>query len=712
MDNLFGELKRRNVFRVAVAYLIVGWIVVQVTDVAVPALFLPDWVPTLVFYFGLIGFPFAILFAWAFELTPDGVKKTSDVDSGASVTSQTGKKLEYMIIAGLVVAVAFLVLKPDDLWQGGGESAGTASAAPSIAVLPFEDFSPERDQEYFSSGIAEEILNLLAKTEALRVAARTSSFAFRGAEDDIRDIGRKLNVATVLEGSIRKSGGTLRITAQLINVEDGYHIWSETYDRELRDVFAIQDEIAASILQSLKVHLLGEVVEQTAVRAANMDAYNTYLIGRQRMSQQTKADTEAAKEKFEEAIALDPTFAPARAQLVMAALELERLASFGSDKEATKTATDDIALPQLAEANRLAADLPEVAAVQGLYHLRRFRYGQARENLDRAIALNPNFAQAYLWRADVSYEESDFKAMLADREMAYQMDPMSLEISRELANDYRSFWRPDDAERIIQRMFDLRPGHADAYWAKITNLGAQGKYAEAIPVLEEAAERYTDQDRFKNYLTIALIYIGEPDAARAVGQEWAGLQIALGDGRMEDALEEIEERLAGEDRSEWLWAARSYYRQTDDKENLGKILAEQIAGFERRGVPWTERCDGYLIEALRFAGMPEGTDTMMAECRERTEGRLKAGYLCPCSWFNLVEFALLEGRYEDAVMRANEWLDKGDSWHTMEIDTFMNMLRDQPEYDSLLRRNRDQMARQRRIYLEAKAAAASPDQSP
>ena len=262
---LLAELKRRNVFRVGVAYVLLAWVVIQVTDTVGPALNLPEWTLTVVTWFGVIGFPFALFFAWAFELTPSGIKREKDVDRTESVTHSTGRKIDFVIIGLLVVALLSVVIFDDSPpavpGAKGGPVAETAAepdanrSYDSIGVLPFENMSSDPEQDYLSDGIAEELLNALAKLQNLQVAARTSSFAFKGQNQNITEIGSKLNVDTILEGSVRKSGDRLRITAQLIDTADGYHLWSETYDREVTDVFKIQDDITTAIVAALRVHL-------------------------------------------------------------------------------------------------------------------------------------------------------------------------------------------------------------------------------------------------------------------------------------------------------------------------------------------------------------------------------------------------------------------------------------------------------------------------
>ena len=264
--NFFSELKRRNVVRVAVAYGVMGWLVLQILDVVVDPLNLPDWTASLVIVLLAIGLPIALLFAWAFELTPEGMKKTAEVDADASITHNTGQKLNYFIISALVIAVGFLLY--DRQPAGPDNMEDTVS----IAVLPFVNMSADPDQEYFSDGITEEILNTLVKVPGLMVAARTSAFAYKGQNRDVREIGAELGVDTIVEGSVRRAGDDLRITAQLIRVEDGFHLWSETYDRKYENVFAIQEEIASSIATAVALPLGLDAGALVTSRMSNMEA--------------------------------------------------------------------------------------------------------------------------------------------------------------------------------------------------------------------------------------------------------------------------------------------------------------------------------------------------------------------------------------------------------------------------------------------------------
>jgi len=401
-----AELKRRNVFRVGTAYAVLGWVVIQVTDTVGPVLHLPDWTLALVTWIGIIGFPFALFFAWAFELTPQGLKREEDVDRSSSITNVTGRKLDFVIIGLLAVAVVFLVLDNYVLKGNTADEAGAAGAASesakgrpgydSIAVLPFVNMSNDPEQAYLSDGLAEELLNLLARIKGLKVAARTSSFAFRGEEQDIRKIGDALQVSTVLEGSVRKSGQRIRITAQLIDVANGYHLWSETYDRDLTDIFQIQDEISAAIVTALRVHLDAQAA--TVSRVTDIAAYDLYLQGRHLRREPRPGNTRKALDLFRQASDADPEFAAAWAAQAAAVIDL-RETQYGGEIPAAEA----FALAQSDIERALALDplLAEAYVSQSMLDWDRYRFDDALASIDKAIAINPNLAEAHKQRAVV-----------------------------------------------------------------------------------------------------------------------------------------------------------------------------------------------------------------------------------------------------------------------------------------------------------------------
>ncbi len=337
MGSLFGELKRRNVVRVGAAYIIVGWIVVQIAQLLFEAFGTPDWVIKTVIVLIAIGFPFALLFAWAFEITPEGVKKTREVDLSASLTHSTGKKLNFVIMASLVVALAYFIWERQTLDRGAVATAPpvaeqteetteepiediVAAKTRSIAVLPFVNMSSDQEQEWFADGLTEEILNSLARTPDLLVSARTTSFGYKGSTESVPSIAADLGVDHVLEGSVRRGGERLRITAQLIRAADGFHLWSQTYDRTVDDVIAIQEEIAIQIANALETAMDPEALAEMMSAGTNsVPAYDAYLTGVGEWRAAGTTDDAYvvldALDAFEKAIELDPEFAQAYLRL-------------------------------------------------------------------------------------------------------------------------------------------------------------------------------------------------------------------------------------------------------------------------------------------------------------------------------------------------------------------------------------------------------------
>ncbi len=313
MASVWGELKRRNVVRVAVAYAIVSWLILQLTDVLIPLLDLPEWVGRFVFLLLVIGFLLALILSWAYELTPQGVKLEKNADRSESISHITGRKIDFVIIGVLVVAVGFLLV--DKLYLGEGDTAPDEVIAierKSIAVLPFINMSSDPEQEYFSDGLAEELLNLLARIPELRVTSRSSAFSYKGKDFKIADVGRELNVGHVLEGSVRRSGDTIRITAQLIEVSTDTHLWSDTWDRDFQDVFVIQDEIADAVVDALKVRLLGEAPRTDTT---SPEAYALYLQSKALADQFTATGFLQAEAVVLRVLEIDSTYVPAWLQL-------------------------------------------------------------------------------------------------------------------------------------------------------------------------------------------------------------------------------------------------------------------------------------------------------------------------------------------------------------------------------------------------------------
>ncbi len=309
--SFLAELKRRNVFRVAIAYIALWWVLLQVTDIVVPALNLPETINSIVVYLGIIGFFFAVFFAWAFELTPEGIKPSDEVDEAVSIRATTGQRINRLIIGLMSIALALLLFDrfsaPEQATLAEGPARETIEN--SIAVMPFVDMSADGSQEYFGDGMAEEILNVLVTIEELDVTSRTTAFSLKGANLSIPEIAERLDVNYILEGSIRSDGNSVRVTAQLIDVANDTHLWSRTFDRELQGIFAIQDEISLAIADALKVELLGDQVGD--VPTENMAAYDLYLQALRKFDVPSWEQIREAQDLLSRVVELDPDFADA-----------------------------------------------------------------------------------------------------------------------------------------------------------------------------------------------------------------------------------------------------------------------------------------------------------------------------------------------------------------------------------------------------------------
>ncbi len=487
LDDLFTELKRRNVFKVGLAYLALGWIVIQVTSIAVPALNLPESLNSIVFYLGIVGFPFALLFAWAFELTAEGIKRSHEVEEDSSIAHHTGRKLDFVIIAFLVLALGGVVY--DSYLSPQQPKAGTnipttaeaeANISPSIAVLAFEDFSPDKDQEYFADGISDEILNLLAKTNAMQVTGRTSSFSFKGSKDDIPTIASKLNVKHILEGSINKSGNRLKITAQLIR-DDGYHIWSETYKRDLTDIFEIQEEIATAILSELKAKLLGEISPPKTQFTENMEAFDLYLRSKQLYNDNSFEGLAQARSYMEKALALDPGFTLAEVGLInIIASQL------GTGSIKVEPALGDISN----RADTLLVKEPNsIDAIMAMARIKDFQGDRVADLqlMEKARALGANSASFYTGYGAALGKNNRQEEAIAALRHAILLDPMDgvnyWLLSLRLAN----WGAEEEAIKILQKGTEVAPRYPELYiglgWA-MTN--TRGDYLSSINYRKQA----------------------------------------------------------------------------------------------------------------------------------------------------------------------------------------------------------------------------------
>lgn len=429
MSRYFDELKRRNVFRVGAAYAVVGWLTIEVVDTLAPRMAMPEWVPGFFIILVLIGFPIALLFSWAFEMTPEGLKKTVEVDADQSITASTGQRINYVIIAALAAVVLFQQFAPDLGELASLTNSGNDAEPITIAVLPFSDLSAAGDQEYLGDGVAEEILNVLAGIEGLKVTSRTSAFAFKDQNRPIPEIAEILRVSHVVEGSIRKQNDKVRVTAQLIEVSDDSHIWSDTYDSDLSDIFRLQDEIAGHISSALSSRLrLALPSVDREIPNWDIGAYELYLRARQMVV--ARINYSDAIDLLDAAILIEPDFADAWAEKATALA----LTAFGlgldDDTVAEAYATYDLAWVAARRATEIEPNHPLGLAVQGLIRLNQKRWIEARVFLERAISVSNPSDYAFLWLGIVQSETGDADGALARFEARLEESPSAPNLIR------------------------------------------------------------------------------------------------------------------------------------------------------------------------------------------------------------------------------------------------------------------------------------------
>jgi len=511
--SFFGELKRRNVIRVGAAYVVAAWLLIQVVETIFPAFGFGDAAVRTAVIVLAIGFPLFLIFAWLFQLTPEGLKLDRDVDRSVPVLPHAGKKLDRAIIVVLAIALGYFAIDKfviDPARDAAREVEITERARTeaiidsfgenSLAVLPFVNMSNDVENEYFSDGVAEEVLNLLAKIPDLRVISRSSSFSFRGKDIDIPSIAEQLNAALVLEGSVRRYGNQVRITAQLIEARSDTHLWSETYERELVDVFAIQDEISAAIVESLRNTINLEVEEAPRTNAAvNTEAHDAYLRGRYLLAQR---DVGGAAREFEKAISLDPDYALAHAQLAIAYW-------LGGDDRAPAHVERAMALdPSIAEAH----------AAAGVVSWNEEDFQGALRHFEKAIQINPSYVDVYTWMANMlDFGLGRYAEANAMRERAVQLDPLSWPARVNYFVTLISTDRLTEADRELEKLATLAPAEYAAH--RGIRLSQGGHWANFALGLLDALKISPDSGRFRFALAYSFAAIGLEEEALAVREE-------------------------------------------------------------------------------------------------------------------------------------------------------------------------------------------------
>jgi len=543
IDNFFAELQRRNVYKVAVAYAIVGWLLVQIATQVFPFLEIPTWIVRLVIVLVAAGFPIALVIAWAFELTPEGIKRTDDVDPAASARQPRKYTWIFLVIVGAALSVG-LFFTGRYTGRATTSAAGTELPAKSIAVLPFESLSEEKGNAYFAEGIQDEILTRLAKVADLKVISRTSTQHFKSAPDNLPQIAKQLGVTNILEGSVQKANDQVRVNVQLINALTDAHLWAETYDRKLTDIFAVESDIAKTIADTLQAKLTGsEKIAIAKKPTENPEAHELYLKGRFFWNKRTAADLRKSIEYFNQAIAKDPGYAQAYAAL---AQSWKLLPAFNGG------APNDC-FPQAEAAAKKALALDDTsstahAALASLKGLNGFDYPGAIAEYERTLQLNPNDATARQWFAnDTLANVGQTEREIAELKRAVELDPLSLVINSNLGVAYIHAGRLDEAIAQLGKTVELDGTfyyarynlaqalelkglipEATAEYQKTMSMtedpvplgmlgrlyASHGQKDEALKILQRL--RQNREQRYTAAYSLALIYVGLGDRNEAL----------------------------------------------------------------------------------------------------------------------------------------------------------------------------------------------------
>src|ERR1700730_13977481 len=518
IDNFFAELKRRNVYKVAAAYAVVAWLLLQAASIFFPAFDAPPWVMKIFIIVIIFGFPVALIFSWAFEITPEGIKLESEIEPNKSIARRTGRKIVVVTIALAVIAIGLFVYQlvrskntvtprpaSAELRRGEQSEAATVSNK-SIAVLPFDNLSRDPDNAYFCEGVQDEILTRLAKVADLKVISRTSTQHFKSSPDNLPQIAKQLGVAHILEGSVQKSGDAVRVNVQLINALTDAHLWADTFDRKLTDIFGVESEIAKTIAETLQARLTGS--EKTSIAktpTVNPEAYELYLRGKFFAEKRTDADLRKSIEYYDQAIAKDPGYPLAYVGLADSHLLLSVYGAL-SPKEAARPAK--VALKKALE---LDDSLAQAHASSGLLATLELDLHHAITELKRAIQLNPNYATAHHWIALPLMAIGQSDRAIVEGKRAIELDPLSLICNADLAWVYFNARRYDETEAQARKTLEMDQRFYVAHYYLGEALQFKGKLTDAAAEYQKSFESNNDP--------FSLAMLGQPFARQGKTDE-------------------------------------------------------------------------------------------------------------------------------------------------------------------------------------------------
>jgi len=536
IDNFFSELKRRNVYKVAVAYAIVGWLLVQVTTQVFPIFEIPNWALRLIVLAIIIGFPIALVIAWAFELTPEGLKRTEDVD----LATQTRRKSHawiYVVIVGVLLSVGLFFVGRYTAQNTTG-AVRTESPAKSIAVLPFDNATRNADTEYLSDGISEALINSLTELQQLKVIARSTAFRYKGKQIDPQGVGRELNVRTVLMGVVRQVGDRLNVQVDLVDATTGAQLWGQEYERKLADVLAVKQALVREVTEKLRLKLTGEQQQRLTQRdTTNPEAYQFYLRGRYYWNKRTAENLRKAMEQFQQAADRDPNYALAYVGLSDSYVLLENYAGTPANETLPK------AKAFAERALQIDNSLAEAHTSLGYVYNNLWQWKEAEDEFKRAIELNPNYPTAHHWYSLYLLDAGRVAEAKAEIKRAHELDPLSLIIGTTVTYAYLAEGDATFATAQSKKVVELDPNFPRGHEYLGLAYLEQGRYPEAIAELQKAVElsgreRWPLRDLGYGYAisgkraeaqAVIKELVGKYEKGHAIGQDLAAVYAGLGD---------------------------------------------------------------------------------------------------------------------------------------------------------------------------------------
>ena len=484
IDTFFAELKRRNVYKVAVAYIVAGWALSQGIAQVFPVFDVPNWTIRLAVVLIVIGLPVALVLAWVFEITPEGIKRTETADRMPAAARPKKQAWIYIVVIAAIVSISLFFLGRYTAISGAPQHIEAATGIPpkSIAVLPFDNLSDDKSNAYFTEGVQDEILTRLAKVADLKVIARTSTQRFKSAPENLPDIAKQLGVANILEGSVQKVGDQVRVNVQLINALTNAHLWADIYDRKLTDIFAVESDIAKSIADTLQAKLSSSAAHVLASRPTeNPEAHELYLKGRYFWNRRTGANLQKAADYFQQAIGKDPAYALAYSGLADCHVLLPAYAELGSNPR------DE--LPKALEAARKAVELDDTLGEAHSSLARALasdlQLPAAMSEFKRAIELNPNYATAHQWFGECLQSQGHLEEALAELKRAQELDPLSLIINSVLGFALDTVGKSDEAIAQLHKTIEIDPNFGNAHGQLGNVLQHRGRLKEAIVEYEK-----------------------------------------------------------------------------------------------------------------------------------------------------------------------------------------------------------------------------------